>query len=290
MQNTESDLWGQGRELRAGSGAVMPANDTTLTTVASVGRRDGQNSQSPLRYPGGKSRAAKTILAFFPEKPGVLVSPFIGGGSVELAAVGLGWTVLGFDLFQPLVAFWQVLLTAPEELADEVQRYYPLPKQDFYRLQESKFDTQLEEAARYFVLNRCSFSGTTMSGGMSPGHDRFTPSSIERVRNFRADNLWVEQAEFSKSIMQNRNAFLYLDPPYFGATRLYGRRGDLHEGFYHQGLCRLLKARGNWLLSYDDCPEVREMYAGCRIVPLSWTYGMSANKASREIIILGHDW
>lgn len=253
------------------------------------GQRAEQNSKSPLRYPGGKSRAVQQILPFLPEKPGVLVSPFLGGGSVELAAAGLGWKVLGFDLFQPLVDFWQQALTSPQELADEVSKYYPLAKDRFYQLQQTTFTTQLEEAARFYVLNRSSFSGSTMSGGMSPGHERFTPSAIERVRRFAADNLWVERADFSKSIMQNRNAFLYLDPPYYSASRLYGKRGDLHEGFFHQGLCNLLKARGNWLLSYDDCPQIREMYAGYRIVPLSWTYGMSADKASREILIIGNE-
>jgi len=42
-------------------------------------------------------------------------------------------------------------------------------------------------------------------------------------------------------------------------------------------------------MSYDNCPEIREMYQNYRIVPLSWKYGMSADKASREILILGDD-
>ena len=253
------------------------------------GQHAGQNSKSLLRYPGGKSRAVHQILPFFPAQPGILVSPFMGGGSVELAAGGLGWKVLGFDLFQPLVHFWQVLLTEPEELAKEVERYYPMAREEFYRLQQAQFESPLEEAARFYVLNRCSFSGATMSGGMSPGHDRFTPSAIERVRRFAADNLWVECADFTKSIVQHPEAFLYLDPPYFSASRLYGLRGDLHEGFHHQGLSDLLRARSNWVLSYDDCPEVRKMYSGFRIVEPKWAYGMSNNKKSREILILGHN-
>ena len=252
-----------------------------------TGHRAGQYCKSPLRYPGGKSRAVAQILRYFPSKPDVLVSPFFGGGSVELAAAGLGWQVHGYDKFQPLVDFWQTLLTAPQELAAEVARYYPLPKERFYQLQVTTFGSQLKEAARFFALNRSSFSGTTMSGGMSPAHDRFTPSAIERVRSFRAGNLWVEAADFAKSIAQNRHAFLYCDPPYYGASRLYGRRGDLHEGFFHAGLCQLLRARNRWLLSYDDCPEIRSMYAGYPIIELDWAYGMGVSKKSREILILG---
>ena len=218
-------------------------NSIVIPNLApALGRYAGQNSKSPLRYPGGKSRAVKQILQFFPDQPGVLVSPFLGGGSVELAAADLGWKVLGFDLFQPLVDFWQTALTSPQELADLVSKYHPLAKDEFYRLQKIQFESPLEEAARFYVLNRSSYSGTTESGGMSPGHGRFTPSAIDRLRNFAAKNVWVERPDFSKSIMQNRNAFLYLDPPYYSSSRLYGKRGDLHEGFHHQGLCSLLKA------------------------------------------------
>src|SRR5580698_9898000 len=66
-------------------------------------------SKSPLRYPGGKSRAVSQILPLLPAKPGALVSPFLGGGSVELAAAALGWHVSGFDANGALVDFWKSL-------------------------------------------------------------------------------------------------------------------------------------------------------------------------------------
>ncbi|NQU10051.1 DNA adenine methylase [bacterium] len=257
------------------------------TAVPSVGRADGRTFKSPLRYPGGKSRAVKQILPFLPKEPGILVSPFIGGGSVELAAAALGWQVHGYDAFQPLVHFWQEVLTEPEVLAEVVEQYLPLSRETFYRLQRSQFPTSLGEAARFFVLNRASFSGSTCSGGMSPGHGRFTRSCIERLRGFRTPNVWVEHADFHQSIPQHGDAFLWLDPPYSSAKRLYGRRGDLHDGFDHKGLRDLLGSRGGWLLSYDDCPEVRWLYQGYQIVELRWKYGMSTNKASREILIIG---
>ena len=262
--------------------------DKAQNNSRSSGRN--HNSKSPLRYPGGKTRAVNSILPYFPDKPGILVSPFFGGGSVELAAAKLGWKVLGYDRYQPLVDFWQTVLTDPAILADAVMDYYPLSRAEFYRLQQQEsLTTQLAEATRYFVLNRCSFSGTTMSGGMSPGHDRFTQSAIDRLRTFHVGKLWVEQADFARSIALNRNAFLYLDPPYYSASGLYGRRGDLHEGFHHAGLRKLLKNRDRWVLSYDDCLEVREMYSGYKIVELNWKYGMSSDKKSREILILSRE-
>jgi len=242
-----------------------------------------------LRFPGGKSRAVTQILQFFPQRPGVLASPFVGGGSVEIAAAHMGWHVHGYDYFQPLVDFWQIAISDASTLADAVMKYLPLDKQMFHSLQKIRFKTKLEEAARFFVLNRSSFNGSTMSGGMSPGHQRFTLSSIERLRRFCVQNFWVKQADFRKSIAQSRDAFLYLDPPYWSATKLYGDHGNLHTGFDHLGLRDRLRCREQWILSYDDCPEIRKLYQGYRFISLSWKYGMSNDKSSRELLILSQD-
>ena len=242
-----------------------------------------------LRYPGGKTRAIKQLLPFFPATPDRLVSPFFGGGSLELALTAKGWRVHGYDLFQPLVDFWQVALTDAPSLADAVMKYLPLEKRMFHSLQKTRFPTKLERAAAFFVLNRSSFSGSTMSGGMSPGHERFSESAIQRLRNFRAVNLWVERADFRKSIPNHPNDLLFLDPPYVTAKCLYGRRGHLHQGFDHEALADLLRHHNRWLLCYDDCDQVRSMYDGFTIVPLTWKYGMSSDKHGRELLILSHD-
>jgi DNA adenine methylase len=244
-----------------------------------------------LRYPGGKSRAISQLLPFFPAAPSTIISPFFGGGSVELALAARGWRVLGFDAYRPLVDFWQQALTDRMRLADEVTKHYPLTVENFKRLQVEgyRLQTQLERAAAFYVLNRSSFSGTTCSGGMSPGHARFNLKAIERLRQFRAPNLWVEKADFKRSISEHPNAFLFCDPPYITARRLYGRNGNLHDQFDHEGLRDLLKGRGQWLLCYGDCSDARYMYGGRRIVPLQWKWGMSRHKQSNEAVILSDD-
>ena len=79
-------------------------------------------TRSPLRYPGGKSRAVSTILPHIPKGTKKLCSPFIGGGSVELACVARGIEVLGSDVFPPLVDFWQEAIEDAEGLAETVQK------------------------------------------------------------------------------------------------------------------------------------------------------------------------
>ena len=248
--------------------------------------------KSPLRYPGGKTRATKTILDLIPRGIESLASPFTGGSSVEIAcATARGMRVFGYDTFAPVVNFWQVLLGSPVELADMVAKYFPLKRDQFYRLQRyyTSVTGDLELATIFYVLNRASFSGTTLSGGMSPGHPRFTKSGIERLRLFQADKFSVEQADFKDSIVKHKNDFLYLDPPYANGGKLYGTQGDCHTNFDHIGLAAILQRRDGWLLSYNDCQLIRDLYSDYKMITPQWQYGMSKNKNSKELLIFSHD-
>lgn len=246
--------------------------------------------RSPLRYPGGKNRAIKSIYAFIPATEKRLCSPFLGGGSIELACT-TRMEVHGADIFKPLIAFWEALLFEPNELINKVEEYYPLSKSAFYKLQQDHVNLidRTDMAAAFFVLNRSSFSGTTLSGGMSPGHPRFTHSSIERLRNFKASNFSVECADFRDVIPRNMDAFLYLDPPYMNGQALYGIKGGTHKGFDHNALFELLDKRDRWLLSYNDSEEVRKLYKKYQMIDISWTYGMNKSKGSSEVLIFSPD-
>ncbi len=246
-------------------------------------------TRSPLRYPGGKSRAVSAILPHIPENTKKVCSPFFGGGSVELALMGKGIRVFGSDIFSPLVDFWQEAIENPVELSKRVRKYFPLPRTKFYSLQKryNELPDKLERAAVFFVLNRCSFSGTTFSGGMSPGHPRFTQSAIERLKNFRSAGLKVRKMDYKDALWENPYMVTYLDPPYLIETNnLYGSKGKAHKGFNHEELASILRKRDKWVLSYNDCPKIRELYKHARILESKWKYGMSNGKKSKELLII----
>lgn len=248
--------------------------------------------KSPLRYPGGKTRGVKEIIKYFPPELTRVCSPFLGGGSIELELAHRGIQVFGYDIFNPLVVFWQELLSEPHKLAEIVRKYFPLTASKFYSLQVGfgNIKNKREMAAVFFVLNRASFSGTTLSGGMSPGHTRFTKAIIERLENFKEPNLHVENADFKVSLAKHKDDFLYLDPPYANGEKLYGNKGDTHEDFDHEGLAAILNARDGWILSYNDKPKVRRWYEGHKILSPSWSYGMSNDKKSNELLIFSKDF
>lgn len=246
--------------------------------------------RSPLRYPGGKNRAIKSIISLIPENETTLCSPFLGGASIELACT-TRMTVYGSDIFEPLTDFWKSLIANKEKLIDLVKSYFPLEKEDFYKLQKKLIyiEDPIVRGAAFFVLNRSSFSGTTMSGGMSPGHPRFTISSIERLKHFHAKNFYVENLDYKDAISNNPDAFLYLDPPYLNGQALYGIKGNTHKDFDHEELASILNNRDRWIMSYNDCEEIRDLYRNFTIISIEWVYGMSKNKNSNEILILSKD-
>lgn len=263
--------------------------------------------KSVLRYPGGKTRAVSLIMPFlnrFPSKR--LVSPFFGGGSLEFAwskqnAEGF---VDGYDIYPPLVQFWKESLSNPSALSDKVEKYRPMTKERFSSLQKKLPSMSgLDSAAAFYALNRSSFSGATMSGGMSPGAKRFTESSVTRLRDFKAPNVKVRLGDVF-DVMQDvaeldpEQTTLYLDPPYqIDDSALYGHKGNAHRGFDHQKLSEAVHNLNNLgfriVLSYNDIDSIRSMYRDYLITPLSWSYGMKNVSSgsmgqSSEMIVLSN--
>ena len=272
------------------------------------------SNKTPLRYPGGKSRAVKTILPHIPANCKELCSPFLGGGSIELAVAATGTRVYGYDAFRPIVWFWKALLENPEKLASVSDSFRQLntyihkkktvkakglPKDSFLKFRDEikkelkKSDLQFNYnlAAKVYAINRSSFSGATLSGGFSEraSYARFTDSSIDRVKNFSQPNLTVECLDFKDSIKKHPNTFMYLDPPYMLSDKqrekLYGKSGNTHADFDHEGLFELIKDRKDWVMSYSgEAKKILQMYKGFDIIDLSgkWAYGMK-NVTAEEV-------
>lgn len=253
-------------------------------------------NKSPLRYPGGKTRALAILEhCRTTEYPGrtFLLSPFLGGGSFELACADRGMQVYANDLFLPLYTFWKVLQENAQGLHDAVMRSLPVSKETFVRLRQTIHELRdpLEMASAYFQVNRCSFSGATFCGGFSAqaAETRCNPSAVQRLLAVDLSRVHLSQKDavaFLQDHPETPETLVYADPPYYITNYVYGKDGDLHQAFDHVAFAECLKARRDWILSYNDCPFIRELYAGCRFREVQWSYGMNASKASSELLIL----
>ena len=255
---------------------------------------------SPLRYPGGKTRACKiidnTIMQYFDISAfDTLVSPFFGGGSFEFYFQNkYNYKLCVNDKFTPLYNFWKQVKIDKMALCSQLRKIPTITKDDFVNYRNTILnlnDNTLEQAVQYFIINRCSFSGATMSGGFSleASAKRYTPSSIDKISalDFASIDIYnLDFEDFINTYFKDR-CILFLDPPYYlSKSNLYGNNGDLHEQFDHEKLFYTLKKKHNFLITYNDCEYIRHMYKDYTIIDVYWSYGMNKTKTSSEIIII----
>jgi DNA adenine methylase len=253
--------------------------------------------KTPLYYMGGKTQAIKILLSCIPMDIPGLVSPFIGGGSLEVKVAAMGIPVKGYDSNGPLVSFWQEVLENPDGLADAVKEIGVMTREKYWDLCYSLFkrnsSSKMQEAAIYFALNRMSFMAQIGAGISTNMNNNLFPSLIRRLRAFRCPSLAVKELDFRKSITNNPEVFLYLDPPYYipvRPDRYYSGNNFSEED--HFDLFSLLSKRDNWLLSYNNCPEVRYQYKDYEQASTQWGYsnavGTYTPKEPKELLIFSN--
>ena len=233
---------------------------------------------APIRYAGGKSLAVGLIVELIPRDARRVISPFLGGGSVEVAVANeLELPVIGYDIFDILVNYWQVQLKTPSELYEKLSNFKP-NKREFQKIKErlkqhwkgeKKLDN-LDLAAHYYYNHNTSYGPGFLSWPSSVYmQEKKYSSMLKKIKNFEASNLKVFKSSFEKVIPRFTNDFLYCDPPYFldGDSKMfkgiYPQRNFPihHNSFNHEALRDLLlQHKGKFILSYNDCSTIREWY------------------------------
>ncbi|MFZ4828319.1 MAG: DNA adenine methylase [Phototrophicaceae bacterium] len=250
--------------------------------------------KSPLRYPGGKSRAIEQIHAHLPLHIQEYREPFIGGGSVFLSVKGIFnkhiqryWIN---DIHSDLTCFWKGLRDDPTALLERLWHYkhhYDDGRTLYnYFKDERNTQTDLARAVRFFVMNRITFSGVMDAGGYSEQafQKRFTDSSIERLERIIPilQNTHITQFDYETLLFaEGEQVFIFLDPPYYSATksRLYGKRGELHTMFDHERFADAMqRCSHRWLITYDDSPMIRSLFSFADISAWQLQYGMNNYK------------
>lgn len=253
-----------------------------------------------LRYPGGKTRAIKSLLQILEEECIDLTnkhiySAFYGGSFEKYMHDNYKCTITGNDLFEPLYNFWNVLKNNKDELKEQIQLLHPLSKDNFvkYKSEFIEYKDEIKKAACYFAINRSSFSGSTTSGGYSKtaAAKRFTQSSINRIDTYDLSNITFNNMDYNDFInnVVPDGEFMFLDPPYYIKSKLYGVNGDLHKNFNHKKLYKLLSIKNNWMLCYNNDDYIIDLYSnidGVIMYEANWAYGMNKSKKSNEIVIL----
>lgn len=264
--------------------------------------------RTPLRYPGGKSKAIGYLAAYLPNTFAEFREPFVGGGSmfIYLKQRYPSLKLWINDLNSEVFYFWSTVQNNLSGLIHEVEQVFGSDRPGKVLFDElTHCDVEKlaapKRAARFFILNRITFSGTIESGGFSQQAfvQRFTLSSIDRLRRLEGilDNAKITQLDYSDVVMAGgASVFIFLDPPYFAATKskLYGKKGDLHTTFDHEQFAAVMQQCPHpWLLTYDDSPEIQEKFAWAHRHSWELQYGMNnyrqANAAKgKELLIANY--
>ena len=271
--------------------------------------------KTPIRYAGGKSKAYKIITEYIPRLPYPqrIISPFIGGGSLESKwSSELDIPVYGFDIFDALINFWSVLLSRPNDLADKLRELKPTKEEyekvkeillrwdytqdmlkdwhtDYYKREPIEL-SELDAAAYYFFNHNLSY-GPMYLGWMSKIYQSQTKwdKMTHYIGSYRNPNLEVCKASFDEIIPNYPNDLIYLDPPYYlkkddDNKMLKGMYPNCnidvhHTGFNHELLRDLLhNHKGTFILSYNNCETIREYYKDFTLVYPEWHYSYQAGE------------
>lgn len=271
-----------------------------------------------FRYPGGKSKLKDSILAKLSSLLNPSISeyrePFLGGGSIGLSLLAKHDSLQNIwinDADFYLACLWTSVIHYPTQLKERIKAYTP-HVDDFYSFKRvlsianSNLHTVehvVDKAFMKLALHQISYSGLGLkSGGPLGGKDqkskykidcRWSPdyictkidkvSSLLTSKSLRSNTCSAYDFDHIISDTSNKS-LIYLDPPY------YLKGGELYHFSFsledHKRLSKALKAtKHSWVLSYDDCNEIRNLYNWAKIEEVSVNYSINSSRNKSELLI-----
>jgi DNA adenine methylase len=266
---------------------------------------ENRKLRSPIRWAGGKSRLTKNILELMPPHDRY-VEPFAGGAWVLFSKPSSNSEVIN-DLDPELINFYRVIQTKPGDFLQAFE-WVLVSRQWFNELAEQDPTTldPVERAFRFYYLQMAGWGGESkyprfyVSIGDVQGHgnrligalktlDRRILPASRRLQGVEIQNLsW----EVCIKAYDQKGTWMYLDPPYPGNPVNYAC--NMKTWKEHAQLAkRLRKTSCHWLLSLYDTPQIRELYAGFEMTPVTFRAGMKdkegACSSNRELLIGNYD-
>ncbi len=242
-----------------------------------------QAINSPFRYAGGKFYARKLILEYIPPHT-MYVEPFAGGASIFFAKDKAIQNWLN-DIDKEVVNVYIHIRDYPEKLAMGLSgEAATKERHEFYKNQFAP-KNDLERAIRWYYLNRTSYSGIMNMKNCYWGYgEKYSMRPENWGRNiFRTSDklqtVKITSLDFEKVIDSVEDGtFLFIDPPYFNADqdKFYSHSFLMEDHFRLQKLLWEHRHRLKFLLTYDNCTEIREMYEWAHSInEKEWNYTIS---------------
>ena len=267
--------------------------------------------KTPLRYPGGKSRAVPKLCQWLPAEVTEYRESFLGGGSmaIEMTKRYPDISIWVNDLYKPLYLFWLALRDDGDYLYDQLiqlKQRHPdqgSARQLFLDAKEKVNDDDIgykDKAVAFYIINKCSFSGLTESSSFSPqaSDSNFSIRGINNLKDYSKliKNWKITCLDYSKLQSDESDVFLYADPPYNVKDNLYGYKGQMHKGFDHGLFADIMDAHlCNVMISYNNHPDIIHRFEEWYQYDFAHTYTMRSTGTymidqtkRRELICLNY--
>lgn len=256
---------------------------STLTPVTPI------NPVAP--WLGGKRNLAKRICAQIDATPcQTYAEPFVGMGGIFLRRSTRPKAEVINDRGRDVSNLFRILQRHYPQFLDTL-RFQLTTRAEFNRLVDTNPETltDLERAARFLYLQRTAFGGKVSGRNFGVAADRpgrFNLTTLEPMLedlHSRLAGVVIECLDFGEFLRRydGPGTFFYLDPPYWGSEGDYGKALFARADF--QRLADLLMGiRGGFLMSINDVPEIRVMFAWARIEEVSTTYTIAGHGKGRE--------
>ena len=269
--------------------------------------------KTPLRYPGGKSRAVVKLFQFFPDLSTYREyrEPFIGGGSVaiEVTKKYPDIEVWVNDLYEPLYNFWCELQHNGSEMQKELVNLKGVhcnPDSARCLFQSMKDvindpeESKVGRAVAFYIVNKCSFSGLTESSSFSEqaSESNFSLRGIQRLSEYQEliESWIITNLTYERMLISDwdrKGIFTYMDPPYDIKDNLYGRKGGMHKTFDHDLFAKNCdEYTSPLLISYNSSQLVKDRFKEWTAGEFAHTYTMrsvgcyNTDQASRKELVL----
>ena len=266
--------------------------------------------KTPLRYPGGKSRAITKMSRYLPEMSmyNEYREPFLGGGSVALYMTKHypHLKIWVNDLYEPLSNFWQQLQHEGNEITTRLRTFktaYSTPEKAKDLFLESKElvndagASLTTRAVSFYIVNKCSFSGLTESSSFSKqaSESNFSLRGIEKLPGYSKliENWKITNLSYEDLKTDNKNVFTYFDPPYEIGIPIYGKRGEMHKYFDHDKFAADCDGQTNHqMISYNSTQVIRNRFKDWYAAEFDLTYSMRSTgdymkeQAERKELVL----
>ena len=230
-----------------------------------------------MSWIGGKKALRELIVSLFPIYYERYIEVFGGGGWVLFhKPPGNDFEV--YNDFNSLLAnLYRCVRDNPQELIESL-RFVLNSREDFEitrkSLAQDSSISDVQKASLYYQLIRYSYASGLTSYASQP-HDMWVNFPLIEQAHRRLAKVVIENKDFEPLMRQYDRpvSFFYLDPPYFATEGYYNNIGE--NGYTRQDHIRLrdilLRIEGKFLLSYNDCQFIRELYdaPGIRIMPVS---------------------